>query len=121
MTENLSLPGFERSYMYTGEEKGGLDPEEEVDLLRRPLPLLYYLFSLIEHTNIPHTPPLNSNKPSMTAPKQHKQRYYYIFWGLATLCVVIGQINIISTYNRLSNNLELLIIEQASEKVNKIE
>ena len=55
----------------------------------------------------------------MTAPKQHKQRYYYIFWGLATLCVVIGQINIISTYNRLSNNLELLIIGQANEKVNK--
>ena len=83
--------------------------------------LLYYLFSLIEHINIPHTPPLNSNKPSMTAPKQHKQRYYYIFWGLATLCVVIGQINIISTYNRLSNNLELLIIGQANEKVNKVE
>ena len=55
----------------------------------------------------------------MTAPKQHKQRYYYIFLGLATLCVVIGQINIISTYNRLSNNLELLIIEQVSEKTDK--
>ena len=52
----------------------------------------------------------------MTAPKQHKQRYYYIFWGLATLCVVIGQINIISTYNRLSNNLEFLLIEQIRQK-----
>ena len=58
-----------------------------------------------------------TNNPSMTAPKQHKQRYYYIFWGLATLCVVIGQVNIISTYNRLSDNLELLLIE--SIKVNK--
>ena len=58
-----------------------------------------------------------TNNPSMTAPKQHKQRYYYIFWGLATLCVVIGQVNIITTYNRLSNNLELLLIE--SIKVNK--
>ena len=55
----------------------------------------------------------------MTAPKQHKQRYYYIFWGLATLCVVIGQINIISTYNRLSDNLETLIIEEAREKITK--
>ena len=108
--------------MYTGEEKGGLDPEEEVVVSsRQHFLLLYYLFSLNEHTNIPNTPPLNSNKPSMTAPKQHKQRYYYIFWGLATLCVVIGQINIISTYNRLSNNLELLIIGQANEKVNKTE
>ena len=83
--------------------------------------LLYYLFSLIEHTNIPNTPPLNSNKPSMTAPKQHKQRYYYIFWGLATLCVVIGQINIVNTYNRLSDNLEVIIIEKAYEKINKTE
>ena len=55
----------------------------------------------------------------MTAPKQHKQRYYYIFWGLATLCVVIGQINIISTYNRLSDNLESFIIEETRQKINK--
>ena len=55
----------------------------------------------------------------MTAPKQHKQRYYYIFWGIATLCVVIGQINVISKYNRLSNNLELLILEEVREKVNE--
>ena len=53
----------------------------------------------------------------MNAPKQHKQRYYYIFWSIATLSVVIGQVNIITTYNRLSNNLELLLIE--SIKVNK--
>ena len=55
----------------------------------------------------------------MTAPKQHKQRYYYIFWGIATLCVVIGQINIISTYNSLSDNLEFLIIEETRQKINK--
>ena len=53
------------------------------------------------------------------APKQHKQRYYYIFWSIATLAVVIGQISVVKTYNRLSNNLELIIIEQASQKVNK--
>ena len=53
-------------------------------------------------------------------PKQLKQRYYYIFWGIATLAVVIGQINIISTYNRLSNNLELLLIEQTRTKTTKI-
>ena len=54
----------------------------------------------------------------MTAPKQHKQRYYYIFWSIATISVVIGQINIINTYNRLSDNLETIIIEQAREKAN---
>ena len=110
MMENLSLPGFERSLPYTGEEKGGLDPEEEVDLLRRPLPLLYYLFSLKEHTNIPHTPSLNSNKPSMTAPKQHKQRYYYIFWGIATLTVVVGQIYVASGYRALAEALKLSLL-----------
>jgi len=57
----------------------------------------------------------------MTTPKQHKQRYYYIFWSIATLSVVIGQICVVNTYNRLSANLETIIIEKAYEKVNKIE
>ena len=96
--------------MYTGEEKGGLNPYEEDDLLRRPLPLLYYLFSLNEHTNIPHTPSLNSNKPSMTAPKQHKQRYYYIFWSIATLAVVCGQIYVASGYRALAEALKLSLL-----------
>ena len=56
----------------------------------------------------------------MTAPKQHKQRYYYIFWSIATLAVVIGQISVVKTYNRLSNNLEYIILEQASQKTHKI-
>ncbi len=30
--------------MYTGEEKGGIDPYEEDDLLRRPLPLILLIF-----------------------------------------------------------------------------
>jgi len=55
----------------------------------------------------------------MTAPKQHKQRYYYIFWSIATLSVVLGQINIINTHNRLSDNLETIVIEKAREKINK--
>ena len=105
-----ATPGFERSLPYTGEEKGGLDPYEEDDLLRRPLPLLYYLFSLKEHTNIPHTPSLNSNKPSMTAPKQHKQRYYYIFWSIATVAVVIGQIYVASSYRALAIALRMNLL-----------
>ncbi len=55
----------------------------------------------------------------MTAPPQHKQRYYYIFWSIATLSVVIGQICVVNTYNRLSDNLEYVIIEQAREKTTK--
>ena len=53
------------------------------------------------------------------APKQHKQRYYYIFWSIATLAVVIGQISVVMTYNRLSDNLEYVIIEQTRTKTSK--
>ena len=53
------------------------------------------------------------------APKQHKQRYYYIFWSIATFSVLIGQIAVVKTYNRLSNNLESIIIEQAKQKTSK--
>ena len=52
-------------------------------------------------------------------PKQHKQRYYYIFWSIATLAVVIGQLSVVKTYNRLSDNLVYVIIEQTRQKVNK--
>ncbi len=53
------------------------------------------------------------------APRQLKQRYYYIFWAIATISVLIGQIAVVKTYNRLSNNLESIIIEQAKQKTSK--
>tara|TARA_B100000287_G_scaffold245137_1_gene230517 strand:- start:2634 stop:2819 length:186 start_codon:yes stop_codon:yes gene_type:complete len=53
------------------------------------------------------------------APRQLKQRYYYIFWSIATISVLIGQIAVVKTYNRLSNNLESIIIEQARQKTSK--
>ena len=55
----------------------------------------------------------------MTAPKQLKQRYYYIFWSIATLAVVIGQLSVVTTYNRLSSNLEALLIEQTCPKTSQ--
>ena len=39
-------------------------------------------------------------------PKQLKQRYYYIFWSIATLAVVTGQIYIATSYNHLAKALE---------------
>jgi len=53
------------------------------------------------------------------APKQHKQRYYYIFWSIATLAVVIGQMSVVMTYNRLSSNLEYVILEQTRTETSK--
>ena len=54
MTESLSLLGFERGRTYTGEGKGGPDPQREfVDLTTN-----HSLF-LISSFDIPNTPPLN--------------------------------------------------------------
>ena len=40
------------------------------------------------------------------SPPQHKQRYYYIFWSIATLFVVLGQLYIASSYNNLAQALK---------------
>ena len=47
----------------------------------------------------------------MTAPPQHKQRYYYIFWGLATASVLFGQVYVGSGYRRMTNSIEELTTE----------
>ena len=98
--------------MYTGEGKGGPNPYEEDDLLRRPLPLnLILLISPIppprfnESLDIPNIPIILT----MTAPPQHKQRYYYIFWSIATLAVVCGQIYVASSYHSMANSLAKLL------------
>ena len=41
------------------------------------------------------------------SPPQHKQRYYYIFWSIATLLVVLGQIYVASSYRLLAEALKL--------------
>ena len=53
------------------------------------------------------------------SPPQQKQRYYYIFWSIATIAVVIGQINVALSYNNLSNTLKLILIEQTEQKIDK--
>ena len=50
---------------------------------------------------------------------QIKSNWYYIFWSIATAAVVVGQISVVISHNRLSDNLESIIIEQAREKINK--
>ena len=89
--------------------------------------MFYFVDHFLSYINtyIPYSPPrFNESLDipiilTMTAPKQHKQRYYYIFWSIATLSVVIGQINVFNSYNRLSENLEIILIEQAREKILK--
>jgi len=42
-------------------------------------------------------------------PKQIKQRYYYIFWSIATLAVVLGQLYVATSYRELANALKLTL------------
>ena len=46
----------------------------------------------------------------MTAPPQHKQRDYYIFWSIATLTVVLGQIYVASSYQSLAQALRMTLL-----------
>ncbi len=43
-------------------------------------------------------------------PRQIKQRYYYVFWSLATLAVVAGQVYVASSYRLLAEALRLTLI-----------
>ena len=43
-------------------------------------------------------------------PKQLKQRYYYIFWSIATIAVVIGQLYVASSYKELALALREVLL-----------
>ena len=43
-------------------------------------------------------------------PKQLKQRYYYIFWSIATLAVVCGQVYVATSYKSLAEALKLSLL-----------
>ena len=42
---------------------------------------------------------------------QIKSGYYYIFWGLATVSVVVGQVYVGSGYRQMVNSIEELTEE----------
>ena len=43
-------------------------------------------------------------------PKQIKQRYYYIFWSIATIAVVLGQVYVASSYKSLASALRQTLL-----------
>ena len=43
-------------------------------------------------------------------PPQHKQRYYYIFWSIATLSVLIGQVYVALSYRGLTLALKDVLL-----------
>ena len=44
------------------------------------------------------------------SPPQHKQRYYYIFWSIATLFVVLGQLYVANSYRNLADALKATLL-----------
>jgi len=46
---------------------------------------------------------------------QLKSHWYYIFWGAATLSVLIGQLHVSSGYKRMANGLELQLLSQCNK------
>ena len=40
-------------------------------------------------------------------PKQVKSMWYYVFWSIATLAVVLGQVYVATGYRELANVLKL--------------
>jgi len=47
---------------------------------------------------------------NLNPPPQHKQRYYYIFWSIATLAVVLGQIYVATGYRDLALALREVLL-----------
>ena len=42
-------------------------------------------------------------------PKQIKSHWYYVFWSLATIAVVLGQVYVATSYRALANALTLTL------------
>ena len=102
-----SPPGFRgMTDVYRGRE-GWTRPLEGIYVFDKQFPSIYRISSF-------DISQITTNKlPMSQSPPQHKQRYYYIFWSIATLVVLLGQISIITSNNRLSNNLEFIILEKS--------
>ena len=49
---------------------------------------------------------------------QVKSRWYYVFWGIATISVVAGQIYVGSGYHRMASKIDL-ILDATNDKINE--
>lgn len=54
----------------------------------------------------------------MSKKKRHqvKSRWYYVFWGIATISVVAGQIYVGSGYHRMASKINL-ILDAVNDKI----
>jgi len=47
---------------------------------------------------------------NLNPPPQLKQRYYYIFWSIATVAVVVGQVYVACSYRELALALREVLL-----------
>ena len=104
------------STVYRGREGWTRPLREEALSFQTSLPLLilYPLFSHQDSTNEYSDIPIIH-----TGMKKHqiKSGYYYIFWGLATISVVIGQVYVGSGYRQMVNSIEELTTEISKARI----
>jgi len=57
---------------------------------------------------------------NMSKKKRHqvKSRWYYVFWGIATISVVAGQIYVGSGYHRMASKINL-ILDATNDKIDE--
>ena len=55
-------------------------------------------------------PPSFIPMTTLHQPKQVKSKWYYIFWSIATVSVVIGQVYVAHSYRMLAKMLELSLL-----------
>ena len=101
----VQIPGFNSALMYTGEGRVDLLLQGRNLVFQTSIPPFLILIS-------PILPPTQKNiwiyLLHILVMKKHqiKSSWYYIFWGAATLSVLIGQLHVGSGYNRLANIIE---------------
>jgi hypothetical protein len=100
--------------LYRGRKGGPSPPREEFPSLQTSIPPFLILIS-------PILPPTQKNIwiyiLHILVMKKHqiKSHWYYIFWGAATLSVLIGQLHVGSGYNRLANIMEHQAISKCND------
>ena len=62
--------------------------------------------------DIPYTLPLTTHHSNSCMKKhQIKSGWYYLFWGLATVSVVLGQVYVGTGYRQMAGSIEKVITQ----------
>jgi len=83
-------------------------PQEEAVVFQTTLPLYTYI-PLMDILIIHSLTYSNLIMTTPHQPKQIKSHWYYVFWSLATLAVVLGQVYVATSYRALANALTLTL------------